>query len=145
MLRSTIINIWGMGWRSRPSPSMLQVRAVRHRPVATLTSGGGSKATSPDAPKHHYQHLGDGVAKPSQPSMLQVRAVRLRPVAPSLSYIWGRCEALHPRSTRPLSYKWGMIITQIRDGIAKLYQPLDATGPCLWHRPVAPSLSYKWG
>ena len=83
------INIWGMGWRSCPSPSMLQVRAVRHRPVATLTSGGGSKATSPDAPKHHYQHLGDG--------------------------------------------------------IAKLSQPLDATSLCLWHGPVAPSLSYKWG
>ena len=88
-----------------------------------------------------------------------------------LSYKWGRdCRtsgggAKHctPEAHAPLSYKWGRIITQIRDGIAKLYQLLDATGPCLWHRPVAPHcrtsgggakhctpevhapLSYKWG
>ena len=105
--RGLNINIWGMGWRSRPSPSMLQVRAVRLRPVATLTSGGGSKATSPDAPKHHYQHLGDGMAKPSQPLDATSLCLWHGPVAPSLSYIWGRCEALHPRCTCSIVVQMG--------------------------------------
>ena len=107
MLRSTIINIWGMGWRSCPSPSMLQVRAVRHRPVATLTSGGVAKLPLQMLRSTIINIWGMGWRSCPSPSMLQVRAVRHRPVAPSLSYIWGRCEALHPRCTCSIVVQMG--------------------------------------